>query len=104
MEARPLFALDPKPHGVQGGYTLNIMQTLRACVRNGRLVLDEPTDLPEGHVVELVRADEVLNATDDLEEAEREELRASIRESIRQANEGNTIDAADALADIRRHR
>lgn len=31
------------------------MQPIRAHVRNGRLVLDEPTDLPEGEVVELVR-------------------------------------------------
>jgi hypothetical protein len=30
------------------------MQPLRAHVRNGRLVLDEPTDLPEGQMVELV--------------------------------------------------
>jgi hypothetical protein len=28
--------------------------TYLARVRNGRLVLDEPTDLPEGEVVELV--------------------------------------------------
>jgi hypothetical protein len=31
------------------------MQPLQAHVRNGRLVLDEPTDLPEGEIVELVR-------------------------------------------------
>src|SRR3712207_1585864 len=36
------------------------MQSLKAHVHNGRLVLDEPTDLPEGEEVELVRLDEVL--------------------------------------------
>jgi hypothetical protein len=30
------------------------MLPLKAHVKNGRLVLDEPTDLPEGDVVELV--------------------------------------------------
>jgi hypothetical protein len=30
------------------------MQSLRAQVREGRLVMDEPTDLPEGEVLELV--------------------------------------------------
>jgi hypothetical protein len=35
------------------------MQPLRARVRNGRIVLDEPTTLPEGDV-ELVPLDEVL--------------------------------------------
>jgi hypothetical protein len=37
------------------------MQTLRAHVHNGRLVLDEPTDLPEGEVVELVPVTEAEN-------------------------------------------
>ena len=36
------------------------MQPLKAHVRNGRLVLDEPTDRPEGDVIELVPLDEVL--------------------------------------------
>ena len=32
---------------------LNVVLTVRARVKNGRLVLDEPTDLPEGTEVEL---------------------------------------------------
>lgn len=32
--------------------------TVRARVKNGRLTLDEPTDLPEGTEVELVSADD----------------------------------------------
>jgi len=35
------------------------MQAFKAHVRGGRLVLDEPTDLPEGEVVELVPVDDV---------------------------------------------
>jgi hypothetical protein len=30
------------------------MQTLRAHVRNGRLIMDEPTDIPEGSEIELL--------------------------------------------------
>ena len=35
-------------------------RALKAEVRGGRLMLDEPTDLPEGEVVELVPLDDVL--------------------------------------------
>jgi len=34
------------------------MMTVRARVSNGRLVLDEPTDLPEGAEVELAPVDD----------------------------------------------
>ncbi len=33
------------------------MRALKAHVRGGRLVLDEPTDLPNGEVVEVVPLD-----------------------------------------------
>ena len=36
------------------------MQPRHAVVKNGRLTLDEPTDLPEGHVVLLIPLDELL--------------------------------------------
>lgn len=37
-------------------YDCRGMISVRACVRNGRLVVDEPTDLPDGTEVELVEA------------------------------------------------
>ena len=37
------------------------MQALKAHVRGGRLVVDEPTDLPDGTEVELVAVDEELD-------------------------------------------
>jgi hypothetical protein len=37
---------------------MTTMTPLKACVKNGRLVLDEPTDLPEGEVIELVPLEE----------------------------------------------
>jgi hypothetical protein len=41
-----------------------------AHVHNGRLVLDEPTDLPEGTLFELVSTDDVLINGGDLLDAE----------------------------------
>jgi hypothetical protein len=78
------------------------MQPVKAHVKNGRLVLDEPTDRPEGEVVELVPLDEVLaNGGDDLGEDERAALHAELRASIADAKAGNLIDAKDALAELR---
>lgn len=78
------------------------MQPLRAHVRHGRLVLDEPTDLPEGRVVEVVLLDEVLSELGpELDDEERERLHSSLRESIEQMKAGNTIDGAEALAALR---
>ena len=71
----------------------------RARVRNGRLVLDEPTDLPEGEEVELVPADAY-----DMDDDERAALHESLREGIRQMKAGETIDADVAMAELRAHR
>ncbi len=76
-----------------------MQQPLRARVRNGRLVLDEPTDLPEGEEVELVLAD-----ADDSDDEDRAALHESIRESIEQMERGELIDAEEALAELHAHR
>jgi len=47
------------------------MQPLKAHVHNGRLVLDEPTDLPEGEVIYLSPVDASVDAGDDFDDAER---------------------------------
>jgi hypothetical protein len=81
------------------------MRALKAHVKAGRLVLDEPTDLPEGEEVSLVPLDEVLvSGGDYLDDEERERLHESLRESIRQMKSGQTVDAATALAELRAHR
>ena len=78
---------------------------MRAVVKNGRLVLDEPTDLPEGEVVELVPVEpHIDDGTDDLDDEERARLHESLEESIEQVKKGETIDAAVALAELRAHR
>jgi len=55
------------------------MQPLKARVKNGRLVLDEPTDLPEGEVVDLVPV-----VGDDLTDTDRAALHDSLEESVEQ--------------------
>ncbi len=57
---------------------------MKARVENGRLVLDEPTDLPEGTVVPL----EIARDWDDLDDEERARLHASIEEAERELDAG----------------
>jgi hypothetical protein len=79
-----------------------MQQPLRARVRNGRLVMDEPTDLPEGEEVELVRADADDDDMEDaLSEDERKQLDESIAVSFEQAKNGQLIDADEVLAKLR---
>lgn len=77
------------------------MQPLRAHVKNGRLLLDEPTDLPEGEVIELVPADA---DADDRDDADRAALNDSLRVSIEQMNNGRMLDGDEALAKLRARR
>ena len=70
---------------------------LRARVRAGRLVLDEPSSLPEGTEVELIPADDI----DDLEPAERAHLHGFLADSIRSHVPGTGTPADEVLARIR---
>jgi hypothetical protein len=77
---------------------MTTMDPVRARVKNGRLVLDEPTDLPEGQVVELVPLDEVLaHGGDYLDDEERERLHASIARGLEDGKAGRTVDAEQVL-------
>lgn len=69
------------------------MITLRAHVHNGRLVLDEETDLPEGSEVELVLAD----AGDELDARERVLLHQAIEASWKSAAAGRLRPAGDFI-------
>jgi hypothetical protein len=81
---------------------LEAMQPLKAHVRNGRLVLDEPTDLPEGEVIELVPLDEVLASGGDyLDDEERARLHASIERGIADVRAGRTVDGREVVARLR---
>jgi hypothetical protein len=76
------------------------MGPLRATVRNGRLVLDVETTLPEGTVLDLVVDDE----GDDLDDAERAALHRSLRIGLEQARRGQTRPASEIIAELRAKR
>lgn len=73
---------------------------IKATVRDGRLVIDEPTDLPEGTVVELV----VDDGGDNLGEDEHEAIRSAIAKSLDQASRGRVAPAGEILATLPDHR
>ena len=75
------------------------MQPLKAHVHNGRLVLDEPTDLPEGAVVYLQPID-----ADDMNNDEREALHESNPQEHRADQAGQLIDTDEVLARFRARR
>jgi len=74
------------------------MQALKARVHNGRLLLDEPTDLPEGEVVYLQPMTAIAAAdSDDLGDEERTALHRELEASIAEADAGQTEDFATVL-------
>jgi hypothetical protein len=81
----------PRPRGG----TLSLVQSLKAHVRKGRLVLDEPTDLPEGTEVSLTVTDD-----DELDDDERARLHESLRRSMAQAKAGQFIDADQVIGKL----
>jgi len=76
------------------------MSPLRARVEKGRLVLDEPTTLPEGTVVDLVDDDE----GDDLNNEERRALHEALWVSRKSAEAGSLPPGAEILEELRRRR
>jgi hypothetical protein len=70
---------------------------LRARVHKGRLILNEPTNLPEGTVVDLAMDDE----GDDLTPAERKRLDAQLRNAWTDAKRGRVRTAAAILKELR---
>ena len=71
--------------------------TIKARVRDGRLVIDEPTDLPEGAEVELLP----LDPGDWLDDADRAALHAALAQSQADVDAGRLVDAADILKRLR---
>ena len=71
--------------------------TIKAHVRDGRLLVDEPTDLPDGTEIDLI----LLDPGDWLDEDERAELHQALHESDADVAAGRLVDAEDILKDIR---
>jgi hypothetical protein len=78
------------------------MQAVKGIVKNGRLVVNEPTELPEGEVVELVPLDEVLaNGGDYLDDEERARLHEAIEKGLADVKAGRTIEASKVIERLR---
>jgi len=71
--------------------------TLKARVKAGRLVVDEPTDLPEGTVVELLP----LDPGDWLDDEDRAALHQALRDSEDDMKAGRLVDADVILRELR---
>jgi len=81
------------------------MHALKTRVENGRIKLDEPTNLPNGTELYLVPAEQmddvVLLDDDGLDEGEREELLQAIDESLAEADAGKVEDFSKLIAEMR---
>ena len=77
-------------------YVVPMTWTLKARVRGGRLVLDEPVDMPEGAEVDLVALDE----GDALDDEDRARLHAALRRSAEQLRTGQGIDADRVIGEL----
>jgi hypothetical protein len=71
--------------------------TIKARVQDGRLVVDEPTDLPDGTEVELLP----LDPGDWLDEADRAALHDALRQSDSDFAAGRLVDAEAILKELR---
>lgn len=71
------------------------MSSIRARVRGGRLLVDAPTDLPDGLEVTLAIVD------DDLDDESRAAMEASIEESYAELERGELLAAEDVIAGLR---
>jgi len=67
------------------------MHARKVQVKNGRLVLDEATDLPDGAEVE------VLVIDDELTSEERAELHASLDRALEDSDVGRGMEAGEYL-------
>lgn len=75
------------------------MEGLKARVTS-RLVLDVPTNLPEGTVLDLV----VDDGGDDLTDEDRAALHKALAASMEEFERGESVPAEEVLAELRRRR
>jgi hypothetical protein len=71
--------------------------TIKGQVRGGRLIVDEPTTLPEGTEVRLLP----LDPGDWLDDADRAALHEALAQSEAEVKAGRLVDAAEILKDLR---
>jgi len=71
--------------------------TLKAHVNNGRFMVDEPTELPEGTEVELL----LLDPGDWLDPEDRAALHRALAASQAEVEGGRLVDAEEVLSELR---
>lgn len=76
-----------------------LMAPVKAHVRNGYFVSDEPANLPEGTPVELQLV--TPDPWADMEPEERAELEEAIEEGYRDIENGDVVDAREFLTKLR---
>lgn len=76
-----------------------LMTALKAHVKGGRIVVDEPVDLPDGSELRVYLYDA---AADAMSPEERAALDRALERSIAQADAGELIDADEVLAELQR--
>lgn len=75
---------------------LNHVLAVKAHVRGGRIIVDEPTDLPEGAALDLV-----VVGNDDLDEPDEVALMASLDRALDDEDGGRLVDVEEILAEVR---
>jgi hypothetical protein len=78
--------------------TLATAMTFKAHVRDGRILLDEPTDLPDGAEVEL----ETVGAWDELSDDGRREVEDALAASEEDLAAGRFVSAEELLTKLAR--
>ena len=76
-----------------------LVTALKAHVVNGRIVVDEPVDLPDGVEVRVYLYDASADA---MGPEERAGLERALARSIAQADAGELIDTDEVLAELQR--
>ena len=89
-ESRPRRGSETQPEAVRYW----CMRALKAHVRGGRLVLDEPTELPEGAEVELTVVE------DDFDPEERARLLEALDAGIAAARDGDHVEADEFIREL----
>jgi hypothetical protein len=75
------------------------MNAVKAHVKNGLVVVDEPLDLPEGTELE-VGSLQVVDSGDDLDDEERERLHQALDQAIESVRAGRTVDGEQVIVRV----
>ena len=86
----------PSPPSLLGAM-LTIVNAVKAKVKNGRLVVDEATDLPEGTELYLVPAE----TDDDMDDEDRAKLYRALDEADKEFEAGDFVSEKEMWAAVR---